>query len=165
MSMQPPPPPMAPPAPAGTPYAAGPRFAGFWIRVAAYVIDYVLVYAVVYGINVAVKPISCEDAGDGTCVPGTTSISATFWVITIGLPFLYFWLTWAFGGTIGQRVLKLRVVGADNGQPIGLLRSFLRYIGYIVSAAVVFIGLIWVAFDARKQGWHDKIASSLVIHA
>jgi uncharacterized RDD family membrane protein YckC len=42
-------------------------------------------------------------------------------------------------------------------------RSFLRYVGYWVVWITLFIGFIWVAFDGRKQGWHDKIAGTLVV--
>ena len=35
-------------------------------------------------------------------------------------------------------------------------------VGYVVSSMVCYIGLIWAAFDPRKQGWHDKIAGTVV---
>ncbi len=57
----------------------------------------------------------------------------------------------------------MRVVRADNGEKIDVVRALLRYVGLIISIVVVFLGLIWVAFDARKQGWHDKIASTVVV--
>jgi uncharacterized RDD family membrane protein YckC len=43
------------------------------------------------------------------------------------------------------------------------MRGLLRYVGFIIAALPLLIGLIWAAFDARKQGWHDKIASTVVI--
>jgi len=39
----------------------------------------------------------------------------------------------------------------------------MRYLGYIVSVIPCYIGLIWAAFDPKKQGWHDKIANSVVV--
>jgi uncharacterized RDD family membrane protein YckC len=42
-------------------------------------------------------------------------------------------------------------------------RAALRYVGYVISTLVCYIGLIWAAFDSRKQGWHDKIASTVVV--
>jgi uncharacterized RDD family membrane protein YckC len=41
--------------------------------------------------------------------------------------------------------------------------ALLRYVGLVISFAVILLGVIWVAFDGRKQGWHDKIASTLVV--
>ena len=61
------------------------------------------------------------------------------------------------------RVFKLRVVDANTGQPIGLGKALLRWVGLIVSFLVCFVGVIWVAFDGRKQGWMDKIAGTLVV--
>jgi uncharacterized RDD family membrane protein YckC len=46
---------------------------------------------------------------------------------------------------------------------LDLTRALLRYVGLIVSFAAILLGVIRVAFDARKQGWHDKMARSLVI--
>jgi uncharacterized RDD family membrane protein YckC len=50
-----------------------------------------------------------------------------------------------------------------DGTKPGFGRSFLRYVGYWVAWITLFIGFIWVAFDGRKQGWHDKIAGTLVV--
>ena len=80
-------------------------------------------------------------------------------VVVVGY-FTYFWST---GSTLGMKVFKLRVVDANTGQPIGIGRALLRYIGWIIAGIPCYIGLIWAAFDARKQGWHDKIASTVVI--
>jgi len=45
------------------------------------------------------------------------------------------------------------------GQAIG------RYLAYFVSALVLGLGFIWIAFDTRKQGWHDKLAGTVVVRA
>jgi uncharacterized RDD family membrane protein YckC len=73
----------------------------------------------------------------------------------------YFWSS--SGSTLGMRLFKLRVVDANSGQPIGIGRAVVRYIGFIVAAFPCWVGLIWVAFDPRAQGWHDKIASTVVL--
>jgi uncharacterized RDD family membrane protein YckC len=54
-------------------------------------------------------------------------------------------------------------VRASDGSRPDWVVSLLRYVGLIISFAVIFIGVIWVAFDGRKQGWHDKIAGTLVV--
>jgi uncharacterized RDD family membrane protein YckC len=60
-------------------------------------------------------------------------------------------------------VLGLRVVDAATGQNIGIGRAIGRFVGFLISSAVLDIGLIWAAFDPRKQGWHDKMASTFVV--
>jgi uncharacterized RDD family membrane protein YckC len=89
----------------------------------------------------------------------TGIIQLIAFLITVGY-FVYFW---GKGQTIGMRVFHLRVADAVTGQPIGYGRAALRYLGYVISAIVCYIGLIWAAFDGRKQGWHDKIANTVVL--
>jgi uncharacterized RDD family membrane protein YckC len=179
LTLPPPPPiqPEPPPAyPSAGPYAGGfapagyapvqpygVRFGGFWIRFVAHVIDGLITGAVTYGLLFAVKPISCVSQDGNTCLPGTTTLGAGFFPI-IAIPAVYLVVTWAVGGTLGQRILGLRVVRADTGTNLGVGRALLRGVGYILASAILDIGLIWAAFDSRKQGWHDKIAGSLVIH-
>jgi len=78
------------------------------------------------------------------------------------LYFCYFWSGQGGGQTLGMRVLNLKVVRTD-GSALTILQAFIRYIGLIISFFCLLIGVIWVAFDANKQGWHDKIASTYVI--
>lgn len=43
--------------------------------------------------------------------------------------------------------------------------AFLRYVGFFISCVVFLLGVIWAAFDAQKQRWHDKIAGTYVVKA
>jgi uncharacterized RDD family membrane protein YckC len=63
-----------------------------------------------------------------------------------------------------MRVMGLRVTRED-GSSLTLTRSLIRFGGLIVSIVALFIGVIWVAFDPKKQGWHDKMAGSIVVRA
>ena len=78
--------------------------------------------------------------------------------------FTYFWSAAGKGQTLGSRALNIRVVKTD-GAYLDYFGAFLRYIGFVISCVVFLIGVIWAAFDAQKQGWHDKIASTYVIRA
>jgi uncharacterized RDD family membrane protein YckC len=78
--------------------------------------------------------------------------------------YCYFWSSYGKGQTIGMRALNIKVIKTD-GSYLDLVGAFLRYIGLIVSCIALFIGVIWVAFDANKQGWHDKIANTYVVKA
>ena len=169
--MQPPPPP--PPPPAGAyppqppapygggyaqqPYAAGVNYAGFWIRVIAYIIDAILLGIVAGAIDVAFHANPNDPSSSGTGIAGLINF-----IIGIAY-FVGLWSAW--GATLGQRIFNLRVVDANTMQPITAGKAIIRYIGLVISFLVCFVGVIWVAFDARKQGWADKIASTLVVHA
>ena len=76
---------------------------------------------------------------------------------------LYYLLSWTrSGSTIGQMVVGARVVGTD-GAKLSMGKAILRYLGYLVSAAVFALGFVWVIFDQKRQGWHDKIAGTTIV--
>jgi uncharacterized RDD family membrane protein YckC len=78
---------------------------------------------------------------------------------------LYFVGYWAKSGqTIGKLMMGIRIVGLD-GSAISVGKALLRYVGYLISGLVASLGFLWLAFDRRRQGWHDKIASTYVIYA
>jgi uncharacterized RDD family membrane protein YckC len=121
-----------------------PRYAGFWIRVAAYIID-------------------------GFVLFGLLLLCLVIIIIGwIALPFVLLgympWMWWKKGATLGQRAMGIRVVRAVDGGPLSGSQAVLRYIGFFASSAVFDLGFIWVAFEPRKRGWHDMIADTVVIH-
>ncbi|WP_229381041.1 RDD family protein [Shewanella psychropiezotolerans] len=89
-----------------------------------------------------------------------------FWDLFLGyvLPFIatiFFWLKYL--GTPGKMITKLKVVDAETGNKLTVIQALGRYFGYILAALPCFIGLIWIGVDERKQGWHDKLAKTVVI--
>jgi uncharacterized RDD family membrane protein YckC len=67
--------------------------------------------------------------------------------------------------TPGKMMLALHVVDADSGGPLSLGQGVGRYFAYFVSTIPFCLGFLWVAFDKRKQGWHDKLAHTVVVRA
>ena len=165
-----PPPESAPPMPAepaawtaGAPAKAGPAagvvYAGFWVRTLAFIID-----AIATGIiSAALAPLF----GAGMLFDANATqvqIDYAYSGINTLVGLIYFIGFWAWRGqTVGMIPFNMRVVSADTGEKIDVVRGVLRYVGLIISFVVIFLGVIWVAFDARKQGWHDKIANTLVV--
>ena len=139
--------------------------AGFWIRVAAYIIDSVILSVVSFVIGFVLGLGAGISGGGNASSTATSTISAVAQgiagLITIG----YFIYLWSTGQTLGMRILNLRVIDANTGGQLSLGKAALRYLGLLISFLVCFVGVIWVAFDGRKQGWHDKIAGTLVVHA
>jgi len=124
---------------------------GFLTRALAAIIDFVIL-AIVGGILTSI-------------LFGGNSVGGSGFQTLIGLAyFLYFWSSYGHGQTLGNRALKIRVV-KTTGAELTLVDAFIRYVGLVVSCIALFIGVIWVAFDANKQGWHDKIASTYVVKA
>ncbi len=70
------------------------------------------------------------------------------------------WSKWS--ATPGKMLLRIKVVNADTEQPITTRQIFLRLLGYIVSGPSL-VGIFWIGIDKRRQGWHDKIANTVVV--
>ena len=124
---------------------------GFLTRALATIIDFVILGIVGSILNIVLS------GGDPLRGNGLQTL--------VGLAyFLYFWSSYGHGQTLGNRALSIRVV-KTNGSELTLVDALIRYVGLIISCIAFFIGVIWVAFDADKQGWHDKIASTYVVKA
>jgi uncharacterized RDD family membrane protein YckC len=79
------------------------------------------------------------------------------------LALAYFSGMWAWKGTtVGGIVLNLQVVRQD-GKPLNFLTSFVRSLAAVFSAVLLFLGFFWIGWDSDKQGWHDKIAGTVVV--
>jgi uncharacterized RDD family membrane protein YckC len=76
---------------------------------------------------------------------------------------IYFAALWAWKGTtIGGIVVGLKVVRAD-GKPLTFPIALVRSLAAAFSVIVLFLGFIWIAWDREKQGWHDRIAGTVVL--
>ena len=75
--------------------------------------------------------------------------------------FFNFVIGWKQGQTIGMIPLKIRVITTD-GKSLTWLRSLWRYIAFTISLFSV-IGMVWILFDPKSQGLHDKLAKTFVI--
>ena len=81
--------------------------------------------------------------------------------LILALVVLHFWARRQ--ATPGKWVLGLRIVAAEDGGPVPMGRLVLRYLGYVVASLPLGLGLLWAVFDPRAQGWHDKMARTLVV--
>jgi uncharacterized RDD family membrane protein YckC len=132
-----------------------PQFAGFWIRVGAYLLDGVIVaMGVIVGV---IAVVALAFVSPAIAVAAVVALYA----VAIGYQ-PYMW--WKYGATLGQRAVGIRVVRDVDGGPISGGSAVIRFIGIIVSGWVLYLGLIWVAFEPRKRGWHDMMAGTVVIH-
>jgi uncharacterized RDD family membrane protein YckC len=69
------------------------------------------------------------------------------------------------GQSLGKKVLKLRLVSEETGQPIGMLMAFVRDICHIIDSVICFIGYLFPLWDAKRQTIADKIVKTVVIPA
>jgi uncharacterized RDD family membrane protein YckC len=93
----------------------------------------------------------------------TNAITAGSIVLTV-IVISYFTFFWTLVGfTPGKAVLGLKVVRKD-GAKISFGRALLRFFCYWISAIPLFLGFLWVLWDPKRRGWHDKIAGTQVLY-
>lgn len=98
-----------------------------------------------------------------TLMEATISFVSVYVVMIIFMSMLYFtYFHGATGQTPGKMIFGLRVVQV-TGEKMTFGIGFLRWVGYIISSIIFNFGFIWIAFDGKKQGWHDKIAGTVVV--
>lgn len=133
------------------------EYVGFWARVGATVIDSILVCILIVPILLAVY-------GPGYWLDTSLIKGPVDFLVSFVLPAIAVIVFWAAKqATPGKMAVSARIVDARTGGKPGTRQLIVRYLGYYVSMLPLFLGIIWVAFDPRKQGWHDKLAGTVVV--
>ena len=155
------------------------QYAGFVSRAIAFVLDILIVIAIIAVINGTIAltldfflgfdVASCPplNFGNGVFQSGLICHVAnlTRLVLTFVAAPVYFGLFWTLGGqTLGQYAMGLRVVRLD-GKRMTFWRSLVRWIGYFVSFFALGVGYLWVLWDDRRQGFMDKLAKTVVVYS
>ena len=132
-------------------------YAGFWIRVWATLIDTFLATLILVPILLALygKDYFSSDA----LLAGPADFLLT-WVLP-AVAVILFWMYKA--ATPGKIAVGLRIVDVKSGAMPTTGQCIGRYLGYYVSLLPFAAGIVWVAFDSRKQGFHDKLAGTVVV--
>ena len=148
----------------------GIQYVGFWARLLAQIVDttlgLLLIVPLLYGLygngfldfdRLRIDPMAYLIAFEQKTGVWDPILSYLLPPVLI----VIFWLTQE--ATPGKMLIGARVVDVVTLNKLGTFQAILRYLGYYVSLIPFFIGMFWIGFDARKQGWHDKIAGKLVI--
>jgi len=136
-----------------------PKYVGFWKRVLASIVDTLIILAVILPAGIAVYGLDYLRRSQAGETAGFDLL------IQIVVPALAVILFWRFrGATPGKMLISAKIVDAKTYGPPSAGQLVGRYFAYIVSTLVFMLGFIWVAFDKRKQGWHDKLAGTVVIY-
>lgn len=133
------------------------EYAGFWVRTGAALIDTILVLIII-------TPILTKIYGSSYWF-GETYIQG-YWDILFSyvLPAFAVIIFWVYkSATPGKMATNLTIVDARTGGKPSVGQFVIRYIGYYAAMLPLFLGIIWVGIDSRKQGLHDKLAGTVVI--
>jgi uncharacterized RDD family membrane protein YckC len=161
------------------------RYAGFGARLGAVIIDSIIVALLFIPALIAIGAgptrittcsidregnITIGEEINGLCeVPTGATIAAAVLLALLALGGAALYYSFMIGGTgqtLGKKATGVRVVDATSGQPIGNGRAFGRYLfASFISGSLCGLGYLWALWDPRKQTWHDKVVTSVVVKA
>jgi uncharacterized RDD family membrane protein YckC len=139
------------------------RYAGFWIRVGANVLDVLALAAISQVAHLATGGASVLNPGPAM---GRVAVSLGFADIVVGgiIPPLVIISCWiALGASPGKLLLGLRIVDEATGGRPTAWQCIGRYVMALVGILCAGVGYLWIAVDRRNQGWHDKVVRTLVV--
>ena len=133
------------------------EYAGFWSRTGAALIDSLLVFIFTLPLLLAVYGMSYWE--DASFIKGPADL-----IISWVLPAVACILLWiAMSKTPDKMAIGAEIVDSRTGGTPTAGQFIIRYLGYFVAMLPLGLGIIWVGFDPRKQGWHDKMAGTVVV--
>ena len=127
-----------------------PRYAGFWIRLIAYIIDAIILGAGTYPM---IQVLASMGIGDHSAN-----------IMSIAISWMYFAVfeSSVWMASPGKKAMGL-IVTDEQGERITVGRATRRYFAKILSVLLLGLGIVMIAFTARKQGLHDKMFHTLVL--
>jgi uncharacterized RDD family membrane protein YckC len=133
------------------------EYVGFWPRVGAAAIDSLLIVFITLPLLTAVYGREYWQSEAWVRGPADVFINRVLPAVAVVLFWIY------RQATPGKMAISARIVDAKTGARPTTGQLVVRYLGYYVAMIPLFAGIIWVAFDPRKQGWHDKLAGTVVV--
>ncbi len=133
------------------------EYAGFWVRTGAALIDTILLLIIIMPALTLIY---------GSDYWASESLFMGFWDLAFNyiFPAIAVILFWIYkSATPGKMALKLCIVDAKTGEKASTGQLIGRYFAYYISIIPLLLGIIWVGIDKRKQGWHDKLAGTVVV--
>jgi|TARA_Y100000815_G_scaffold89658_1_gene78511 uncharacterized RDD family membrane protein YckC len=135
------------------------KYVGFWKRTVAVLVDTFLIILVTLPILIWVYGI--EYLNNEHMEKGSFDFIINYVFPTIAVILLWKY----YQATPGKMIFKATIVDAKTGGKPTLKQWIIRYLGYFVSLLPFGLGYFWVAFDKKKQSFHDKLAKTLVIQS
>ena len=133
------------------------RYAGFWMRFLASLVDGIILMAIT-------MPLIYFFYGDELLYSDALIKGPADFIISYVFPLVATVLFWKYkSATPGKMVLRIKIVDAKTGGSLSTGQSIGRYFAYIVSTIPLLLGYFWIIWDGKKQGWHDKLAGTVVV--
>lgn len=143
------------------------EYIGFWLRFLAFLIDSIVVsiilipFVTVFIGETQVADYDLQNQAEVFLLLKKLSLQSTVEIVLIGTVFVLFWIFKS--ATPGKMLFKIFIVDSRTLGKAKAHQNIIRYLGYFLSLIPFGLGFLWIAIDHRKQGWHDKIANTVVI--
>lgn len=158
----------------GTPMPQYP-YADFGQRLLGQIIDSLIVslmmlVPLIIGAVAFIAGLSSNDGSVEVTNSALLTVGISIWVIAVIIGTLYEPILTARKGerngqTVGRRLMHIRITNLQGG-PIGAGQAWGRYLfKSFFSGSIFYLGYLWMLWDPGKQGWHDKVANTLVLRA
>ena len=135
------------------------KYAGFWVRTGAIFIDAILIGIVTLPILIGIYGI--EYLGSDKFIEGSFDFLFSWVLPAIGT--ILFWMYKC--ATPGKMAVRLKIVDAKTGNTPTVGQLIGRYFAYLISTLPICLGFLWIVWDKKKQGWHDKLSGTVVIQS
>ena len=142
-------------------------YIGFWIRFLAFLIDSLIATIAITPLvstligETLVSNYDLQDTAQLVQFLSDLSLQLGLDMLFMGAIFILFWMIKS--AIPGKMLFGAYIVDAQTPGKASPMQNVIRYFGYFVSTIPLFMGFLWIAFDKRKQSWHDKLAGTLVI--
>jgi len=144
-----------------------PSYVGFWSRFWAFLVDSTVASIIIYPLlllfteAVTTAELDFNNLAQNQAFLNRILERLILESLFISAIFIGFWMY--LDSSPGKLLFKAYIVDARTLKPASRLQLVIRSLGYYISLLCLGLGFIWIGIDSRKQGWHDKLARTLVI--
>jgi uncharacterized RDD family membrane protein YckC len=135
------------------------EYVGFWKRLVACLIDTFIITVLIVPVMIALYGLQYFDPEQMSRGGGLAD-----WILNVVLVIVTL-VFWRYrGATPGKMAISAKIVDAKTLAPASTAALVVRFFAYFVSMLPLFLGFAWIALDRRKQGFHDKLAGTVVVY-
>ena len=143
------------------------KYVGFWARFAANFLDGILISIFVSPASIYIGNLISRDRffGYSGGIRESGVVAIVFYSVLYILSQVILLVLWSKKqASIGKMAISAKIVDAKTGKAPTKKQLIGRYFAYMLSGFPLGIGFLWIAFDPKKQGWHDKLAGTAVVY-
>ena len=141
------------------------KYVGFWARFAANFLDGILISIFVSPASIRVIYLLSKGKIRSDWISESACVAIAFYSVLYILSQVILLVLWyKKQASIGKMAISAKIVDARTGKAPTKNQLIGRYFAYLLSFLPLGLGFLWIAFDSKKQGWHDKLAGTAVIY-